>query len=145
MDLKTYITEYVSSGRGKRNTKFPTVTDSATIIEWLENNGFYLVSQRNIGRSLDKKDIVREIKLHSGPKIYNIGDMKSFGTHWVEFGNKDWWFKLRVDDDFENFLDAPYSYCSMRMVDMNEEDDLKKDTTKFTDITDFASEIDTKL
>lgn len=143
MDLKSYITEYVSSGRRKGNTRFPTETDSATIIEWLEKNGFVKCPKLYTGRSIQNNKVKSVIRYY-GPKIYNIGDFDSDGTHWVEFGNRDWWFKLRVDDDFENFLDAPKSYCSMRMVDLNEKD-IKKDTTKFTDINDFASEIDTKL
>lgn len=143
MDLKSYITEYVSSGRRKRNTRFPTVTDGETIAEWLQSNGFVLCSPRYRGRSLSNAEVRTVIMTH-GPKIYNIGDFKSVGTHWVEFGNRDWWFKLRVDDDFENFLDVSESYCSMRMVDLNEKDH-KKDTTKFTDINDFALEIDLKL
>jgi hypothetical protein len=143
MDLKSYITEYVSSGRRKMNTRFPTITDSAIIIEWLENNGFVRCPEPFTGRSIRKSEVKNTIR-HYGPKIYNIGDLKSFGTHWVEFGNKDWWFKLRVDDDFKDFLDVSITYCSMRMVDLNEKD-IKKDTTKFTDINDFASEIDMKL
>jgi hypothetical protein len=143
MDLKTYITEYVSSGRRKMNTRFPTDTDSETIIKWLENNGFVRCPDSFTGSSIQANELNKYIRKY-GPKIYNIGDMKSLGTHWVEFGNRDWWFKLRVDGDFDRFIDAPESYCSMRMLDLNEKDPIK-DLTKFTDISDFASEIDTKL
>jgi hypothetical protein len=91
MDLKDYITEYVSSGRRKhRNgyTPFPNDrTDKGAIIRWLVENGFQEIKDPYYSAD----DLVRHHD-KTGEKCFYVAshDKKNYLTYWIRFydGNK---------------------------------------------------------
>ena len=135
------IVEAVSSGK-HRMTDFPISTDRADIEKWLKKNGFVLVKSQ-IGRSIQDNEVLYYI-IQYGDRIYNLGDFKSDGTHWIEFGDRNCFFKMRLDKDFEKFLDSPDSYCSLRMYDLNKMDPKfpkGRLLMAFTNLDDFADKV----
>ena len=143
MKLKDYITEYVSSGRNRLN-RFPEQAvysdDKDSITSWLESNGFKKVPDVYIGSVMSPSEVI-VISKKFGPKIYNYGDFKDKGTHWIQFGDKRWMFFLRTGEGYDYFLDKMAGISSMGIEDMES----NKGRSKITDIRQFIEEIYDKL
>lgn len=143
MKLKDYITEYVSSGRNRLN-RFPEQAvysdDKDSITYWLESNGFKKVPDVYIGSVMSPSEVI-VISEKFGPKIYNYGDFKDKGTHWIQFGDKRWMFFLRTGEGYDYFLDKMAGISSMGIEDMES----NKGRSKITDIRQFIEEIYDKL
>lgn len=143
MSLSSYITEYVSSGRN-RSKRFPEQAiysgDKDAIVSWLENNGFKRVPDAYIGSVMQYYEIYT-ISGKFGPKIYNIGDFKDKGTHWIQFGDKQWSFFLRIGKDYDYFLDKMPGISSMGIEEIESEEG----RSKITDIGEFIEQIYDKL
>ncbi len=145
MDLKDYIIEAISSGKN-RSESFPLSHDFEVVEDWLLKNGFTLVSSQ-IGSSIGDTDVRFFIRKY-GERIFNYGNFDSPGTHWIEFGDKDFFFKMRLGNDYEAFLDSDVSMCSLREIDLNKRDPKyprSQLSTRFNDIEDFAKEVDRRL
>jgi hypothetical protein len=148
MNLEYYISEAISGKRkNSRNRLFSDEPSRDEVIDLLKRLDF-VQTKTFTGKSIDGNDtgtirfLIRIFSNGTG-KIYNVGNGTSTGTDWIEFGNKDWFFKLRLGKGFKEFNDGS-SYCSMRMYDLNGGTYSDRLTT-FTDIVEFENEIINKL
>lgn len=86
MNLSEYITEYVSSGRGKKPSFPKDIKDIKMVIEFLEMNGFSDATQQTDTESMP--EILSKFKKSNEPiyiySEYNIGDSKE-KSYWLRF------------------------------------------------------------
>ena len=85
-ELSEYITEYVSSGRGKKPSFPKDIKDIKMVIEFLEMNGFSDATQQTDTESMP--EILSKFKKSNEPiyiySEYNIGDSKE-KSYWLRF------------------------------------------------------------
>jgi hypothetical protein len=135
MKLKDYITEYVSSGRGGRKSKFPTSMNPDDITDWLEYNGFKLIGGEHTIMTTQWNDLDG---YNVGPKdkFYIVGryDPNRPGTHWIQFGTGDVLFLISTEDYGGRRMPSSYSpfRCDRKSYSM----------INFNNIEDFAEAVE---
>lgn len=139
MSLSSYITEYVSSGRGRMKNKFPISMDPDDITKWLERNGFKLIKGEHNLMTTQWHDLD---EYTNGPKdkVYIVGlyDPNRIGTHWIQFGTREVLFLINTED-FSG-RKVPSSYSQFRCD--RKSSDIMKFEDKFDDIEEFAEAVE---
>lgn len=139
MSLGSYITEYVSSGRGARKNKFPTSMNPDDITDWLEANGFKLIKDVHRLMTTGFHDL-DEYTVDPKDRIYIVGryDPKREGTHWIQFGTRNVLFLINTTGDHIDYggLRMPSSYSPFKCYRK------LSNITRFGDINEFAEAVE---
>ena len=104
MNLKEYILEYVSSGRGRRNYyEFPSKPDKDGILEWLEANGFEELENKNLTKGgIDLSDHYEK----TGNKCFIVGEFENGETSWIMIRDDNNTYIVRLKKGTEHIRSA---------------------------------------
>lgn len=102
--LSAYITEYVSSGRGRITYyEFPSKPDKSEILDWLDANAFEELENKNFTKgAMDLSDHYEK----TGSKCYIVGEFENEDNSWIMLRDHNNTYMVRLKKGIENIRSA---------------------------------------
>jgi hypothetical protein len=126
--ISAYITEYISSGRGRKTYyEFPSKPDKDGTLEWLDANGFEELENKNFTKGgIDLSEHYEK----TGNKCFIVGPFENGYTSWIMIRDAKNTYMVRFQKGTENLRSANGNLIMFNengMVDMVTYSELKKE------------------